>query len=64
MSQMTVAPGGGLRGRVAKRSDDYVGQILARREKGAGPLSHEAKVQKMAMILRTRPTASVASAWA
>lgn len=49
MSQMTVA-GGGLRGRVAKKSDDYVSQILARRE-GGQRLTHEAKVKKMALIL-------------
>jgi hypothetical protein len=51
MSQMTLSPNGGLGGRVAKRSDDYVGQIMARREGGKGPLSHEAKIKKMALIL-------------
>jgi hypothetical protein len=51
MSQMTLKPTGALHGKVAKKSDDYVGQILARREKGSGPLSHESKVKKMAMIL-------------
>lgn len=50
MSQMTLA-GGGLRGRVAKKSDDYVSQIIDRREKGAR-LTHEAKVKKMALILQ------------
>lgn len=50
MSQMTLQ-GNGLRGRVAKKSDDYVGQILNRRE-ASGPLSHEAKVRKMALILQ------------
>lgn len=49
MSQMTLA-GGGLRGRVAKKSDDYVSDILVRREKGQR-LTHEAKVKKMALIL-------------
>lgn len=50
MSQMTVA-GNGLKGRVAKKSDDYVAQILDRREAGAS-LTHEAKVRKMALILQ------------
>ena len=50
MSQMTLA-GGGLRGRVAKKSDDYVSQIIDRREKGTR-LTHEAKVKKMALILQ------------
>jgi hypothetical protein len=50
MSQMTLQ-GNGLRGRVAKKSDDYVSQILARRE-ASGALSHEAKVRKMALILQ------------
>lgn len=45
----TLAPAG-LRGRVAKKSDDYVANILSRREKG-GRLTHEAKVEKMALIL-------------
>jgi hypothetical protein len=49
MSQMTLA-GGGLRGRVAKKSDDYVQKILTRRDNGQR-LTHEAKVQKMALIL-------------
>lgn len=49
MSQMT-APALGLRGRVARKSDDYVASILARREQGT--LSHEAKVKKMALILQ------------
>jgi hypothetical protein len=43
--------GNGLRGRVAKKSDDYVSQILARRE-ASGAMSHEAKVRKMALILQ------------
>jgi hypothetical protein len=51
MSQMTLAGGGGLRGRVAKKSDDYVANILARRE-NTQPLTHEAKVRKMALILQ------------
>jgi len=50
MSQLAVA-GGGLRGRVAKKSDDYVAQIVQRREGGAG-LTHEAKVRKMALVLQ------------
>jgi len=50
MSQMTLAPGGGLGGRVAKKSDDYVASIIARRE-GGQALTHEAKVKKMALIL-------------
>jgi hypothetical protein len=50
MSQMTLAPGGGLGGRVAKKSDDYVASIIARRE-GGQTLTHEAKVKKMALIL-------------
>lgn len=50
MSQMTLQ-GNGLRGRVAKKSDDYVSQILARRE-ASGAMSHEAKVRKMALILQ------------
>lgn len=49
MSQL-VAAGHGLRGRVAKKSDDYVSQIVARREKG-GTLTHEGKVHKMALVL-------------
>jgi hypothetical protein len=61
MSQLTVA-GGGLRGRIAKKSDDYVSQILARREKGTG-LTHEAKVRKMALILQDESTASSVSVW-
>ena len=49
MSQMTLA-GNGLRGRVAKKSDDYVSKIMARRD-GGQTLTHEAKVHKMALIL-------------
>src|SRR5690349_16367979 len=47
---MTTLATSGLRARVARKSDDYVSSIVARREKGA-PLTHEAKVQKMALIL-------------
>ena len=50
MSQMTLA-GNGLRGRVAKKSDDYVSQILDRRESGKARMTHEGKVKKMALIL-------------
>lgn len=50
MTQALVA-GGGLRGRVAKKSDDYVQQIVDRRERGQR-LTHEAKVRKMALILQ------------
>ena len=50
MSQLTHT-GNGLKGRVAKKSDDYVAQILNRREAGA-TLTHEAKVRKMALILQ------------
>lgn len=49
MSQLALA-GSGLRGRIAKKSDDYVQQIVDRRE-GGGRLTHEAKVRKMALIL-------------
>src|SRR6266704_615658 len=46
-----AAPLGGLRPRVASRkSDDYVAQIEARRARSA-PLTREAKVRKMALIL-------------
>jgi hypothetical protein len=46
----TLATTSSLRGRVARKSDDYAAAIIARREKAA-PLSHEAKVKKMALIL-------------
>lgn len=49
MTQMAVA-GGGLRGRIAKKSDDYVASIIARRD-GGQTLTHEAKVKKMALVL-------------
>ena len=49
MTQMAVA-GGGLRGRIAKKSDDYVASIIARRD-GGQTLTHEAKVRKMALVL-------------
>jgi hypothetical protein len=48
MTQLALA-GGGLR-RVARKSDDYVSSILARRETGQR-LTHQAKVEKMALIL-------------
>ena len=49
--QLALAPTGGLRPRVAARkSDDYVAQIEARRA-GGSPLTREAKVRKMALIL-------------
>lgn len=48
-----VALAGGLRPRTAKKSDDYVQEILRRRGSDAskGRLTHEAKVKKMALIL-------------
>lgn len=46
----TLVRTGSLGGRVAKKSDDYVSRILSRREK-SGALSHEAKVDKLALIL-------------
>jgi hypothetical protein len=51
--QLALAPGGGLRPRVASRkSDDYVAQIEARRNRTNGvSLTREAKVRKMALIL-------------
>jgi hypothetical protein len=49
--QLALAPGGGLRARTAARkSDDYVAQIEARKA-GRSPLTREAKVRKMALIL-------------
>lgn len=52
MSALTLAPG--LAPRKATKSDDYVSAILARREgaKGGEVMSHEAKVQKLALVLR------------
>jgi hypothetical protein len=50
MSQLALA-GGGLRGRIAKKSDDYVSSIIERREKNAS-LTHEGKVRKMALVLQ------------
>ena len=41
----------GLAPRVARKSDDYVSEILKRR-KGGSALTHEAKVTKMALILQ------------
>jgi hypothetical protein len=44
---------GGLKPRVAVKSDDYVAEILKRRGNAEAPaMSHEAKVQKLALILR------------
>src|SRR5690606_9095370 len=51
MSAPTLAAG--LRPRVAKKSDDYVAEILRRRgSDGQSKLTHEAKVRKMALILQ------------
>ena len=48
-----LAPGLGLGKTAARKSDDYVSQLVAQREKrGGAGLTHEAKVQKMALILR------------
>ena len=41
----------GLQPRVARKSDDYVSEILKRR-KGGSSLTHEAKVTKMALVLQ------------
>jgi hypothetical protein len=49
MSNLAVA--GGLRPRIAKKSDDYVAEIIKRR-KSNGELSHDAKVRKLALILQ------------
>lgn len=50
MSTLTRA--GGLRGRVARKSDDYVEEIRRRRgSDGESRLSHEAKTKKLALIL-------------
>ena len=45
---------GGLRPRTAKKSDDYVAEIIKRRgqDGSKSALSHEAKVKKMALILQ------------
>ena len=48
---MTAPSGLGLNRRVAKKSDDYVASIVARRESGT-TLTHEAKVRKMALVLQ------------
>lgn len=50
MTTQTLTATSSLRGRIARKSDDYAQAIIARREKSA-PLSHEAKVKKMALIL-------------
>jgi hypothetical protein len=47
----TALAGGGLRPRTATKSDDYVSMIMSRRESGQ-KLSHQAKVDKMALILQ------------
>lgn len=51
MSNLALA--GGLAPRTAKKSDDYVAEILRRRgsDGSQGRLTHEAKVKKMALIL-------------
>lgn len=51
MSGLALA--GGLKPRTAKKSDDYVSEILRRRgnDGDKNRLSHEAKVKKMALIL-------------
>jgi hypothetical protein len=51
MSQMVLASNGSLRAKTARRSDDYVQQIEQKMASSAGPLSTEAKVRKMALIL-------------
>lgn len=52
MSNLALA--GGLQPRTAKKSDDYVQEILRRRgsDGSKGRLTHEAKVKKMALILQ------------
>lgn len=54
MAQTGMTLAGGLRPRVAKKSDDYVAEILRRR--GSSPdesrMTHEAKVKKLALILQ------------
>ena len=52
MSKLALA--GGLQPRTAKKSDDYVQEILRRRgsDGSKGRLTHEAKVKKMALILQ------------
>ncbi len=52
MGQATLASG--LRPRTAKKSDDYVQEILRRRgsDGSQGRLTHEAKIKKMALILQ------------
>lgn len=49
MTTATLAPG--LSPRIAKKSDDYVAEILRRRGQSGQKLSHEQKVKKMALIL-------------
>jgi hypothetical protein len=50
--QVALAPRGGLAPRVAARkSDDYVAQIEARRSRQPAPMTREAKLRKMALIL-------------
>ena len=53
MSTVALAAGG-LQPRTAKKSDDYVQEILRRRgsDGSKGRLTHEAKVKKMALILQ------------
>jgi len=49
MSQLVHA-GPALMGRTAKHSEDYVAQLVSRRENRA-PMTREAKVQKLALVL-------------
>jgi hypothetical protein len=50
---MSLVRAGGLKPRVAKKSDDYVEEIRRRRgTDGIGKLSHQDKVRKMALILQ------------
>jgi hypothetical protein len=49
MSDLMLA--GGLRPRVAKKSDDYVQEILRRRGNNSSVMTTEAKTKKLALIL-------------
>lgn len=51
MSTLTPIRPGGLQPRVARKSDDYVQEIMRRRGQDAPKLSHEAKQRKMALVL-------------
>jgi hypothetical protein len=50
MTQLAYA-GNHLGGKIARKSDDYVASIIERRERGTA-LTHQAKVQKMALVLQ------------